>query len=493
MGRMSVDVGTLDLGVNSAWTHGDEVTAGVEWSLSQRAKPPTSDQLSSDSWLGGLGAPSKSSFSAPGISDDGAGSAPMSISPILGSVVGLHTSCIVVGETNKIVATSTDDEINTMPLAHMSWFDLPDDDELGEVPEFPVLNPSICALESTPRIIEELPITLNENEQTLGNEKTHRIARTEQWAADVNRQGDPISKGACGLGDVPIEGQSLLVDSLQDKIRQLENLIVESQLREEKTHCQLLEAYRAPTINTKRPSVRLQTKAIETHVKADPSPPVRLKPVESSWFQRASSILPSGSSIKHTMVGGTPKDLDPSKSPLDESSGDYSSAESEDENKYCKEKGKTHEVRANHSNNNFGLDFLALEPESDHESDSPETKQSKHIACHEYHARLNLLKYQQSFIKNEPPFMYNSEANATTFKKWVREVWEWKDHTRLTTNQSLRMLGKYLGGQAYRFFESNVLDLQKDYSLTEFFEQLFDYVFPPDIQMLQRQKFLVRD
>ncbi|KIK32092.1 hypothetical protein CY34DRAFT_102246, partial [Suillus luteus UH-Slu-Lm8-n1] len=147
-------------------------------------------------------------------------------------------------------------------------------------------------------------------------------------------------------------------------------------------------------------------------------------------------------------------------------------------------------MKSTHSLSDFGVDFLALEPESDHESDSADVKRSKRLARREYRAKLNLLKYQQSFIKNDPPFTYHGEANATTFKKWVREVREWKDRARLTTNQSLRMLGKYLGGQAYRFFERDVLDLQKDYSMTEFFEQLFDYVFPPDFRMQQRQKFL---
>ncbi|KAG0697915.1 hypothetical protein DFH29DRAFT_811063 [Suillus ampliporus] len=52
------------------------------------------------------------------------------------------------------------------------------------------------------------------------------------------------------------------------------------------------------------------------------------------------------------------------------------------------------------------------------------------------------------------------------------------------------MVGKYLGSQAYRFYERDILDLGKDYSLTEFFEQLFNYVFPPDFQMLQCQWFL---
>ncbi|KAG1793590.1 uncharacterized protein HD556DRAFT_1476806 [Suillus plorans] len=174
-GKTSVDAGTLDLGVDSAWTRGNEVTAGVERSLSQRAEPPTSDQLSSDLWLGALGAPSKLSLSAPGISDD------------------------VVGEINKIDATSTDEEINTMPSAHMSWFDLPDDDELGEVPEFPVLYPSVRALESTPQIIEELLVTSDKLERKLGNEKTHRDERTEQWATEATRQRVP--KETRGLGN----------------------------------------------------------------------------------------------------------------------------------------------------------------------------------------------------------------------------------------------------------------------------------------------------
>ncbi|KAJ8582178.1 hypothetical protein M405DRAFT_750629, partial [Rhizopogon salebrosus TDB-379] len=131
-----------------------------------------------------------------------------------------------------------------------------------------------------------------------------------------------------------------------------------------------------------------------------------------------------------------------------------------------------------------------MEPESDHASDSAETKCKKQAACHTYCAKLNLLKYQQSFIKNEPPFIYSGDTNTTTFKKWVREVRDWKDQARLTTGQSIRMLGKYLSGLAYRFYERDILDLQKGYSLTEFFEQLFDYIFPPDFHMQQHQKFL---
>jgi len=99
------------------------------------------------------------------------------------------------------------------------------------------------------------------------------------------------------------------------------------------------------------------------------------------------------------------------------------------------------------------------------------------------------LKYQQGFLKHEPPFTYSGEPNATSFKKWIREVCDWVSRARLSDWQGIRMLGKYLAGSAYKFFERDVLDLQKKYSLTEFFEGLFDYIFPPDFRMLQRVKF----
>jgi hypothetical protein len=129
----------------------------------------------------------------------------------------------------------------------------------------------------------------------------------------------------------------------------------------------------------------------------------------------------------------------------------------------------------------FGSDFLAIEPESDHDSDSASVKRVKHAARRKYRAKMAKLKYQQGFLKHEPPFIYQGEPNAgTIFKKWVHEVWDWKSRARLTTTQGLCMLGKHLGGPAYKFFERDVLDLRKKYSLTEFFEHLFDYIFPPD-------------
>ncbi|KAG2127297.1 uncharacterized protein EDB93DRAFT_1109313 [Suillus bovinus] len=138
-----------------------------------------------------------------------------------------------------------------------------------------------------------------------------------------------------------------------------------------------------------------------------------------------------------------------------------------------------------YQSNDLNAQLLALEPESDHDSDSDSTRKIKRLAQQEHHARLTLLKYQQGFLKHKPPFTYNGEVNMSTFKKWVHEVHAWRDRAKLSTPQSLSMIGKYLGNNKYRFYERDILDLKKRYSLTKLFEQLFDYIFPTNFRMLQ--------
>jgi hypothetical protein len=96
---------------------------------------------------------------------------------------------------------------------------------------------------------------------------------------------------------------------------------------------------------------------------------------------------------------------------------------------------------------------------------------------------LNKLKYQQSFLKEDPPFTYKGEIQVVLFKKWCREVRDWVRQAQLSRKKGIRVAGKYLDGRAYRFYERNVLDLRKQYALTECFEDLFNHVFPANFRM----------
>ncbi|KIO11091.1 hypothetical protein M404DRAFT_127775, partial [Pisolithus tinctorius Marx 270] len=137
----------------------------------------------------------------------------------------------------------------------------------------------------------------------------------------------------------------------------------------------------------------------------------------------------------------------------------------------------------------FGSDFLGEEPSSTITADSDQTKARKREKKRRYRAKLNKLRYQQAFLKEDPPFTYKGEVQVGLFKKWCRELRDWVRHARLDRKKSIRIAGKYLSGRAYQFYERDILDLRKRYSLTEFFEALFDYIFPADFRMQQRDKF----
>jgi hypothetical protein len=117
-------------------------------------------------------------------------------------------------------------------------------------------------------------------------------------------------------------------------------------------------------------------------------------------------------------------------------------------------------------------DIFHDEPESDHPSDSEGTKRRKREKRRRHRAKLNALKYHQSFIKNDPPFKYNGEIQISLFKKWCHEVRDWIKDGRLGSRRCIRLSGKYLSGKAYRFFEQNILQKRMEYTLTEYFAAL---------------------
>ena len=182
-------------------------------------------------------------------------------------------------------------------------------------------------------------------------------------------------------------------------------------------------------------------------------------------LNRASSRLPEKSGLRRAMQGyggGGGSDPSSSSSSPSDRSGDGSSS---------------------------GDDIFRHEPESDHSSDSEGTKRRKREKRRRHRAKLNALKYHQSFLKNEPPFKYGGEVQASTFKKWCQEVRDWIKDGCLGHRRGIRQSGKYLTGRAYKFFEQDILQKGIKYTLTDYFAALFDYIFPADFRMQQRDKF----
>jgi len=72
-----------------------------------------------------------------------------------------------------------------------------------------------------------------------------------------------------------------------------------------------------------------------------------------------------------------------------------------------------------------GRDLFHKAPGSDHISDLKDTKHHKSEKRKRYHAKLQEIKFQQSFLKQESLFKYVSEVQASLFKKWVHKVHSW--------------------------------------------------------------------
>ena len=122
-------------------------------------------------------------------------------------------------------------------------------------------------------------------------------------------------------------------------------------------------------------------------------------------------------------------------------------------------------------------------------NDSENAKARKHGWKRRYRAKLNGLKYQQSFLKEDLRFTYKGEVQVALFKEWCRELRDCVRHARLGRKKAIRIAGKSFDSHAYQFYERSVLDLKKHYILAGFFGDLFDYVFSADFRMHQRDEF----
>ncbi|KAJ8580558.1 hypothetical protein M405DRAFT_869391 [Rhizopogon salebrosus TDB-379] len=415
---------------------------------------------------GALGAPQNSSTPLINIDDAvhtetlldaGAGtyeSTPMSIAPLLGSVNGLGPSMLFSTE-NDGPEIYIHHSPSTGHLSEaVSWSDLPDNGEIGDVPEFPILRPTINSpsAPSTPRIpaalkgkgvdpeINKKPIDEMDPKDWLDQWSRH-----DEWAAGTMRPGmdDPdISLGR--IWDDNNRRRSLQfqniylrqyrqhakqnmnehdrqVSELHERIRELETLVTKTLIREEEARKHVREAYSSRTVSGQapvNPSSGLPPTKSGTHSKSVPQretqtlnkPVLNIHPLQAPptagvlhvpnslnvRYQRASSVLPPSSSVKRAMLG--PDTQNPGPTPLADSSDDseYSSTEYDHGNSTgprtapgSRRREKTIRPGGHESDalsdtglapNDFGADFLTMEPESDHASDSDSTKRDKRAA-----------------------------------------------------------------------------------------------------------------
>ena len=104
-------------------------------------------------------------------------------------------------------------------------------------------------------------------------------------------------------------------------------------------------------------------------------------------------------------------------------------------------------------------------------------------------ASISVLKYHQNFMKSDLQFKYNGKVQISLFKKWYHEIHDWVKDGQLGSRCGIWQSGKYLSGKAYRFYEQEILQNEEMFTFTKYFAALFDYIFPADFCMQQRDEF----
>jgi hypothetical protein len=210
----------------------------------------------------------------------------MSIAPLLGSVNGLGPSMLFSTE-NDGPEIYIHRSPSTRHLSEaVSWSDLPDNGEIGDVPEFPILRPTINSpsAPSTPRIpaalkgkgvdpeINKKPIDEMDPKDWLDQWSRH-----DEWAAGTMRPGPDDPDPSLGrIWDDNNRRRSLQfqniylrqyrqhakqnmnehdrqVSELQERIRELETLVTKTLIREEEARKHVREAYSSRTVSGQAP------------------------------------------------------------------------------------------------------------------------------------------------------------------------------------------------------------------------------------------------
>ncbi|KAG1855335.1 hypothetical protein DFJ58DRAFT_880844 [Suillus subalutaceus] len=354
------------------------------------------------------------------------------------------------------------------------WSDSCDNGDLGDVPEYPVLTPSPIPAETSFKP-DEPPREKGKEVDPLEKSGSQKKELFKDWLgewtdfdenmAELNRPGSDDSDESLvkmwddenRRGFIQVQNLALQrfrkitreeftdkcnkVNDLQERVHELEKLVIQAQTREEMAQRLMDETHRAPTINglatpnenqgsetSNRRQAGDGNRESTPAVKTDDPPSITKSQTSGASksdtrYWRASSLLLSKSSVKRAIVGSDPSDPDSSDSSSEsEDDGEQSSTESSDDEPRRKPAQKTKEkIRVTtglgadeDSPDDLNAMLLAMEPESDHDSDSIETKRLKRAARHKHRAQLNLLKYQQGFLKHKPPFTYNAALSEGT-------------------------------------------------------------------------------
>ena len=90
-------------------------------------------------------------------------------------------------------------------------------------------------------------------------------------------------------------------------------------------------------------------------------------------------------------------------------------------------------------------------------------------------------------IKPIPPKEYDGCADARAYHRFVRESEAYLKDGKVRGRRRVFLLSYYLSGKAYDFYTQRVASNEEEWSLRDFYNELFNYCFPVDYRMQIRR------
>jgi len=98
-------------------------------------------------------------------------------------------------------------------------------------------------------------------------------------------------------------------------------------------------------------------------------------------------------------------------------------------------------------------------------------------------------KHSRMLIKPVAPESYDGSPDTKLFHKFVQEATNYVKDGQVRKKRRVSMIMRYLTGTAYEFYVRKVAYNPEEWTLPEFFQDLFDYCFPVNFLGLQRKNF----
>ncbi|KDQ22484.1 hypothetical protein PLEOSDRAFT_1087106 [Pleurotus ostreatus PC15] len=121
--------------------------------------------------------------------------------------------------------------------------------------------------------------------------------------------------------------------------------------------------------------------------------------------------------------------------------------------------------------------------------EAPKSKRSKNRKRRNHHSRSkDQSRKQTSKLKPVAPTVYKGEPIVATFNRWMRESVNFLEDAQVEPSKQIRMVARYTEGKAHTYYLNVIADHEEEWSLEDYFRDIFDACFPSNFCESQRRR-----